>query len=56
MPGQILSSANIIIVFSTQSFVGTPNFMFVACPVWPELTLNFAIYLEKKKLQMLSLY
>ena len=45
----ILSSGNIIIVFSTPSFLGflhTPNFMLVACLVWQKITLNFAIYRE----------
>ena len=34
--GQILSSGNIIFAFSTTSFVGTTNFMLVACLLWPE--------------------
>ena len=32
---QILSSGNIKIAFNTPSFVGTSNFMHVACLVWP---------------------
>ena len=34
--GQILSSGNIIIAFSSPSFVGTPNFLMVACLVGPK--------------------
>ena len=45
---KILRSANIKIVFSTPSFVETPNFMRVASLVWPENNLKLC-YLSGKK-------
>ena len=44
--GQILSSGDIIIAFSSPTFVGTPKFMLVACLLVPENYLNFDIYRE----------
>ena len=35
--GEILSSDNIMLVFSSPRLVGTPNFMLVACLAGPEV-------------------
>ena len=48
---------NIITVFSRQSLVGTPNFICVACLVWPENNfLIFAIYHENTSSNKCHLY
>ena len=46
---QILSSGNIIIEFSTPSFVRTPNFCLQLVWFGQKITLNFAIYREQHR-------
>ena len=51
--GEILSSGNIIITFSTLSSVGTTNFMRLACLVWPEKNIKLC-YLSWKNPQQIN--